>query len=500
VSAFRTLVLAAAVVLPGCGAHQQPRTSPASPSRAVQAVRADLARVFDAPIMERGTWAVDVRSLDTGEHLYNLNAGRMMMPASNLKILTLAAAAETLGWDYRFTTTLETRGSISAGVLHGDLIVRSNGDPTINTRNGRAVVVFGDWISALKSAGISEVDGRIIGDDQAFDDEGLGAGWSWDYLQYSYAAPVGALEYNEDTANLLVSPGAQPGAPAIVSLSAGSGLTLVNRAFTGRAESLETVTYRRPLDHAALEVTGSVPAGSATLQMHVAVVNPTVFFVQSLKDALGDAGMKVSGDAVDLDDVAAELQMMPQAEARVLASTQSPPLREIATVLMKVSQNLYAETLLKAMGAAHGGLGTAEGGRLAVKSVLDGWGVPADAYAMYDGSGLSRYDYVTAGALTTVLERMYRDPKHRDAFLATLPIAGKDGTMAARLDRTRAQGNAIAKTGSIANVRSLSGFVRTRDDEVLAFSILANDFPVPSASVDYIADLAVEILSNFTRK
>jgi D-alanyl-D-alanine carboxypeptidase/D-alanyl-D-alanine-endopeptidase (penicillin-binding protein 4) len=167
---------------------------------------------------------------------------------------------------------------------------------------------------------------------------------------------------------------------------------------------------------------------------------------------------------------------------------------------MKVSQNLYAETLLKALGAVRGGLGTAEGGRVAVRSVLDRWGVPRDAYTMNDGSGLSRYDYVTAGALITVLEHMYRDPRHREAFLATLPVAGRDGTLASRLGRTRAAGNALAKTGSISNVRALSGFVRTRDDEMLAFSILANDFPIPSATVNYIADLAVETLANFTRK
>jgi D-alanyl-D-alanine carboxypeptidase/D-alanyl-D-alanine-endopeptidase (penicillin-binding protein 4) len=152
------------------------------------------------------------------------------------------------------------------------------------------------------------------------------------------------------------------------------------------------------------------------------------------------------------------------------------------------------------MGAVRGGLGTAEGGRVAVHAVLDAWGVPRDAYTMYDGSGLSRYDYVTARALTTILEHLYRDPRHRDAFLATLPIAGRDGTLASRLGRSRAAGNALAKTGSISNVRALSGFVRTRDDEALAFSILANDFTVDSATVNYIADIAVEILSNFTRK
>lgn len=499
-SAFRALVLASVLALPGCAGKQPPRTSAARPSPALQEVRADLARVFGAPIMDRGVWAVDVTSLSTGEHLYSLNAGKLMMPASNLKILTLAAAAETLGWTYRFTTTLEARGSISAGVLRGDLIVRSNGDPTINARNGRANAVWGEWISALAAAGISSIEGRIVGDDQAFDDEGIGAGWAWDYLQYSYAAPVGALEVNENTAALLVLPGSSPGTPISVDLTPGSGFVLVNRAITGAPGSPDRIEYRRSIDRAVLEVTGSIPAGAGASRYFVAVVNPTLYYVRSLKDALVANGIAVSGDAVDLDDIAAEVLMAPPTDTRVLASTQSPPLREIAAVMMKVSQNLYAETLLKALGAAHGGLGTAEGGRIAVHTVLDGWGVPRDAYVMYDGSGLSRYDYVTAGTLTTVLERMYRDPRHRDAFLATLPIAGRDGTLASRLVRTRAEGNTLAKTGSISNVRALSGFVRTRDDEMLAFSILANDFPIQAATVNYIADLAIEILSNFTRK
>jgi D-alanyl-D-alanine carboxypeptidase/D-alanyl-D-alanine-endopeptidase (penicillin-binding protein 4) len=450
--------------------------------------------------MERGVFAVDVKSIDTGERLYELNAGRLMMPASNMKILTLAAAAEVLGWDYRFVTTLETNGTVADGVLRGDLIVRGRGDPSINSRDGRAEAVLFEWTRALQAAGITAIDGRIVGDDQAFDDEGLGAGWAWDYLQYGYAAPAGALEFNENTATLTISPGTAAGSAAFLTLSAASGFTIVNRAVTGATGSIETLDYRRHLDRAVLEVTGSIPLGSASAVRSVAVLNPTLFFAQALKDGLAARGIPVSGDAVDLDDVAAEMLMEGAVERRVLATTESPPLRAIATVLMKVSQNLYAETLLKAVAASGGGLGTTEGGRMAVRALLDSWGVPRDAYVMYDGSGLSRYNYVTARTLTTVLERLYGDARHRDAFIATLPTAGRDGTMAARLRRTRAEGNALAKTGSIANVRSLSGFVRTRDGEMLVFGILTNHFVIPAATVNWMADLGVEILSNFTRK
>jgi len=227
------------------------------------------------------------------------------------------------------------------------------------------------------------------------------------------------------------------------------------------------------------------------------VVNPTIYFAQSLKDGLAARGIPVSGDAVDFDDVAAAIDA--GLERRVLATRTSPPLRAIATVMMKVSQNLYAETLLKAAGRVTGGLGTIAAGREAANATLKAWGVGGEAYVMADGSGLSRYNYVSAAALTTILEHMYKDAKHRDALIGTLPIAGTDGTLATRMRRTRAEGNALAKTGSISNVRSLSGFVRTRDGELLVFSILGNGFVIPSATVNWIADLAVEVLANFTR-
>lgn len=453
-------------------------------------------------------WGIDVRSVDTGERLFELNPGKLMMPASNMKILTLATAAKTLGWDYRFTTTLEARGSISEGVLHGDLVIKSNGDPTINSRNGRADSVLAQWAQALADAGIRSIDGRVIGNDQAFDDEGIGAGWAWDYLQYGYAAPVGALQFNESVATLTIAAAPTAGGTAIVSLQPGAGLELLNRATTGGSGSDDTIDYRRHLDRAVLEVTGSIPLGAQPEVRTVAVVNPTLFFAESVRTGLIARGIAVTGQAVDYDDVAAELQAADAGTdrstglpfAKVIATTDSPPLREIATVLMKVSQNLYAETLLKAVGAARGGLGTTEGGRIAARDSLVSWGVPPDSYVMYDGSGLSRYNYVTASTLTSILEHLYKDPVHRDAFLATLPIAGKDGTLASRLRLTRAEGNALAKTGSIANVRALSGFVKTRDGETLVFSILANDFVIPSATINWIADLGVEILSNFSRK
>lgn len=491
----------------GCGAHAAPQVSPPAPPTkaalaAMRDLQAQLATVFAAPVMAHGTWGVHVRSIERGDTLFAHNAGKLMMPASNMKVLTLAATAEQLGWDYLFTTTMETIAPVQDGVLRGDLFVRGGGDPTISTRGKRNDALFDEWAAALRAAGITSIDGRIVGDDQALEEQGIGPGWSWDYLEAGYAAPVGALQYNDNTADLTIAPGAVVGEPAIVQLAPGSGLTLVNLVRTGEGAGSGvrgSVNVQRRIDRPEIEVTGMIPLGAPAITRTVAVLNPTLFFAQSLKDALVARGIAVTGEAMDADDLAPELVQHAAAERRVLVTSTSPPLREVATVLMKVSQNQYAETFLKTLGGSRGGVGTTTAGRRAAGEVFKRWGIPDDGYVVSDGSGLSRYNYVSPAALTAILTRIHQDPRHRDAFIATLPVAGKDGTLSSRMRGSLAAGNAVAKTGSIANVRALSGYVKARNGETLAFSILANDFVVPAATVTWITDLAVEILAAFDR-
>jgi serine-type D-Ala-D-Ala carboxypeptidase/endopeptidase (penicillin-binding protein 4) len=467
------------------------------PSKHERALAADLDRIFNAPVMEQGLWGVEVKSLDTGRVLYVRNARTLMMPASNMKILTLAAAAETLGWDYRFTTTLETSAPVNDGALEGDLFVRGGGDPSINNRGKRADAVFDEWAAALKAAGITRIGGGVIGDGSAFDDRRLGQGWSWDYLQDGYAAPISALELNENVATLSIKPGGKPGDAAGLDLPPSTGLGLIHHVVTGEAGSATAITVDRPADKAYLDVRGTIAVDAAPATRDVAVANPTLYFAHALTLALQARGVTIHG--IPREFVRPEFEV-PTEPRRVLLESKSPPLRDIATVMMKVSQNLYAETLLKAVGAAKSGLGSAENGRRAAAEIFSAWGIPAGGYVQADGSGLSRYDYLTAEMVVTLLEHLYRDPKHRDAFVATLPIAGKDGTVSTRLKRTRAEGNALAKTGSISNTRALSGYVKTRDGETLAFSILANSFTIPAATVNYIADVAVETLANHSNR
>jgi serine-type D-Ala-D-Ala carboxypeptidase/endopeptidase (penicillin-binding protein 4) len=491
-------VLAVSLLVVTNCAPGPPTTTPKLNSRAERALAADLGRIFGAPVMDQGLWGVEVKSLDTGRVLYALNPRKLMMPASNMKIATLAAAAETLGWDYRFKTTLETTAEVDSGLLKGDLIVRGGGDPTINARDQRAAAVFDEWAAALKAAGITRIDGNVIGDASAFDRRRLGQGWSWDYLQDGYAAPSGALEFNEDIATLSIRPGAKAGDDAAIEVTPGAGLGLIHHVVTGEAGSATKIAVERRPDGAWLDVIGSIALDATPASREVAVADPEIYFAHSLLLALVERGIAVRGLPKGMPDWRNLLAPLPR---RVLVESRSPPLREIATTMMKVSQNLYAETLLKAVGAVtSGGPGSAEAGVAAARDIFAGWSIRPGTYVQVDGSGLSRYDFLTAEMIVTLLERLSKDPRHHDAFVATLPIAGQDGTISTRMKNTRAEANAVAKTGSISNVRALSGYVKTRDGDTLVFSILANNFTISAATVNWIADLAVERLANFTRR
>jgi D-alanyl-D-alanine carboxypeptidase/D-alanyl-D-alanine-endopeptidase (penicillin-binding protein 4) len=432
-----------------------------------------------------------VKSLKDGETLYARNAGKLMMPASNMKIVTLAAAAERLRWDYTYETQLLAVGAIERGTLHGDLLVVGSGDPSIVTTDGMAARLFDAWADQLKMLGVRTILGRVIGDDDAFDDEELGFGWSWDDLPDDYAAGVSALQFNENAARVTITGGAWAGDAAAIDVTpAGTGLIIHNLLTTSAPDAPASIAMRRLPGSSRIDVRGTVPAGATPLTRVVSVDNPTLFAVTALRDALIARGIDVRGPAVDIDD-------MPHPPKRsdgvVLITYRSPPLSTLAVRLMKVSQNLYAETLLKTLGAS------AAAGRMTVQAVLDKWGIPADELIQRDGSGLSRYDYVTADALVAILAHVDRDDTLRAPFEASLPIAGRDGTLANRMKGTAAEGNARAKSGSMSNVRALSGYVTSGDGEPLVFSILANNFETTADVINHATDAIVVRLAGFRR-
>ena len=420
----------AADCLPGQPATErcpdQARALGASP--AIVRLQRDLdARLAAAPL-DQGTWGVVVQSLASGETLYARNGQKLLMPASSMKTVTLAVAAERLGWDFSFETRLVADGSIDERFLNGDLIVVGQGDPSLDDWDGAATRLFATWAQAIKARGIDTIGGRIIGNDNAIDDAFLGSGWAWDDLDRSFATSIGALQFNQNTAQVTIGPGSAEAAPATVALApGGSGLVLRNLITTSAADSSCRGSDTSSCGQRRARVARIGPARQRAVHAQRLGLQPhPVFRATRLRDALIANGIDVRGLAMDIDDVADA----PTGDAGVtLVSYRSPSLGVLATTMMKLSQNLYAETLMQAIG-----------GPDQARSVLEGWGIAPQNMLIADGSGLSRYNLVTPEVLVAILNRVARDERLRGPFEATLPVAGRDGTLEQRMRGTAAAG------------------------------------------------------------
>jgi serine-type D-Ala-D-Ala carboxypeptidase/endopeptidase (penicillin-binding protein 4) len=495
-------VLIGIAVVPGngCAARRSdPLLSPTvidARDRHARAFQEDIATLFAAPALGRGLAAVRVESLDRDEVLFRYNDERRVLPASCLKIVTYAAAAELLGWDYRFVTRLFANGPIVEGVLQGDLIVTSSGDPTFSARYEAPAIVFGRWAERFKEAGIRSIAGRLVGDDRAFGADQLGAGWAWDDLANAYAAPVGALQVDDNVTTVTVTPGARPGELAATTIAeAQDGLTLEARVDTVDAGASTTIVFERLPATRTLRVSGAIAAGAPPIVRSVAVVDTTRHFLKILRDVLESSGILIAGGITDI----ASAGVIPSAAGAPLLEHASPPLREIAAVGMKTSHNLHAESVFRALSAKDVLVASTALSRDAVTRVLSSWGVSADAAVVADGSGLSRHNYVTAAAVMTVLRRMAADEDHRDDWMGAFPAGGSDGTLSSRFMSSVARGRVRAKTGTLMGVRSLAGYVRTDAGELLAFVMIVNNAVGTREEVDGVLDAAIDRMVAFRR-
>jgi D-alanyl-D-alanine carboxypeptidase/D-alanyl-D-alanine-endopeptidase (penicillin-binding protein 4) len=479
-TAVRSLAAAQAVAIPA-SPHEQ--------------LRRDLQAIFSDRSIDHGWWSVNVQSLQHGETLYRLNPTRMLTPASAQKLITTAVAAERLGWDFRFTTRIYATGPIDAsGAVNGDLIVVSDGDPTINPRHPERWGLFDEWGKQLAAKGIRQVNGHLIGDDNAFEEPGWGGGWSWDDLAFGYGAAVTALQYAENQVELLIGPGLQVGARAVITASpSGSGLVIDHQMTTVAAGEPNRVNLARQPNSQMLTVSGQVAMGSPLISEYAAVDNPTQVYLNAMRVAFHRQGVNLERTPLDIDEVRIQPDM---SKATLLIEEKSPPLSEIVDVTLKWSRNIYAETLLLTM-APEGQPKSFAGGLKAVEETLRKWGISSEYFLARDGSGLSRYDYLSADALNWVLTYLWIDPAHAEPYRAALAVFGQSGSVANRLKDTPANGRVWAKTGSMSQVRSLSGYLVTTEGEPLVFSFMVNGFRVPSREIDAAMDKALLRLVDF---
>ncbi len=444
------------------------------------------------PGVSRASWGIVVSSLDRHDRLVDLNAHTLFVPASVAKLVSVATAAEAVGWDHRFETSLLTTGSVSQGRLFGDLIVVGSGDPSIGGRGGGDLSTF---VAAVKAAGFERIEGRIVGDDDALEEPRPQLSWAWDDLGYTTGSLFGALNLAENRTVVTVTPASTAGAPADVSIQArAEGRPIVNRVTTGPAGSPSLVWPEQRPGETALTIAGSIPLGASPTPLGISSGNPTLWFVTVLRNRLIEEGIVVTGEAVDIDDLSPPPD---RSDATMLFTYRSPTLAEIARPLLKESINLYGEAFMR-LNTDKGVFPTNDAALDGLRKRLTAWGLSDGSYQLVDGSGLSRRDAISPEAVMAVLQRM-SSSSDAAPFLTALPIAGFDGSLAARMKGTAAEGNLRAKTGTMSNIRSLAGYVTARNGEHLAFVILINNFEGTSAAANQAIDAVAVRIAEFTR-
>jgi D-alanyl-D-alanine carboxypeptidase/D-alanyl-D-alanine-endopeptidase (penicillin-binding protein 4) len=462
----------------------------------------EIDRAIDESDLARARWGIFVISMKDGRVLYSRNGDQLFTPASNMKIYTTAAALDLLGADYRWRTSVYADKQPDAGgVIDGSLTLFGRGAPDLNSYGKEGLPSLADQ---LYQRGVRRVSGNIIGDESYFRGELFGLGWQWNDLQWYFGAEPSALTIDENSLELKIAPADKVGSAASLTLNRETNsFHLINNTMTVARDATTTIGINRGLSDNDLRVWGDFPNGGRAFTAYLSVPNPALWAATLFKEALIGRGIKVDGEARSRDFRVGENEKFDPQKAVEIAEENSKTLDEIVRRTNKESNNLYAELILRTLGKERGASvpdpdqrnnrerGDDEAGTAVVRSWLVQSGIPSEALAIRDGSGLSRLDLVTPQTTARLLVAIARTASAA-AFHDSLPIAGRDGTLGGRLSREA--GRVFAKTGSLTYIHSLSGYATTEKNEVLAFSIFCNDatgHSNPVRVIDQIVGLVV---------
>jgi len=486
---MRKLILASLTISSALTAQspssQRPRTVPLRGS-----LEQRLAQLVDVPPFNRATWGIYVVD-DRGRVLYQRNADRFSVPASNTKLVVTAAAAVLLPAGYRVKTSLYLNGRLDGGVLYGDLILYGRGDPTWSARcysvdtlapgacdsTFTAIDAIAD---SIRARGIRRITGKLVGDGSYFEPTLIHYGWNaWD-LTWWYAAPVSGLGFHDNSVDFQIAPGSAVDAPPAINWAPDLGLiTFENRARTVPAESSSTIgdNFFRSGAGWSIRAEGAVPLGKKPWTENVALPDPNLYAARALAASLARQGVSVEGGAASTTDSLAYRTV--RCCGTPLLEYAGRPLPDIIFPILNSSQNWFAEMLLKILGRELQGDGSWRAGLdVERRFLIDSVRIDSTAFALEDGSGLAAGNLVTAHAFAQLLHYMHGHPKG-GPFVAGLPHAGEPGSLLRRFGGTPLEGRVIAKTGSIDRVNSLSGYIEARNGRTITFSVQANGHAVP---------------------
>ena len=495
-----------------------PKITPAS---TLPELQAKISEILAKPELESAIVGVKVVSLDNGRVLFEENANKLLRPASNMKLYTVAAALDRLSPDYRFVTSVyaATRPDAS-GVVRGNLTIYGRGDPSIGARfnNGDYFKAIDELATRIVAAGVKRVEGDLVGDESYFIGPKYGSGWEWEDLTWFSGAEVSPLTVNDNTLDLVVKPGSAVGQPAVITTGPPDPLlAIVNKITTSAKGERRDISLYRGLKENTVNLTGSIPIDDKGYTGIIAISHPALLFISLLRSSLTQKGVVITGKSRTTGEISqppyipgtpvASAHGLPALYQNEIATLQSPPFDVIAAQTLKRSQNLYTELILRTLGKITPAPATMSSlfqtsealGLEGVKLFLKTVGIRPETLVLDDGSGLSRSDMVTTESTVQLLTFM---SKHRYAnvFREALPIAGVDGTLRNRMKGTAAENNVRAKTGVLSSAASLGGYVTTAAGEKLVFTIMVNNYPREVEPRSMCIDPIAVLLASFTGK
>ncbi len=427
---------------------------------------------------------IQVTDLTNGQTVYEKNAARTYTPASNQKIITAAAGLWYLGPDYRFKTRIyRTLGDVHHGQFEGNIVIKFAGDPELTIPDLSQLI-----LALAKQEGISDIHGDLIIDQSLYGEHNFGPGWTLDDIQHCFSAPIGANILNQNCIRLGVAPGNTVNSPiTILPNHTNAYISLINHATTQSQKTAGCYLQLKTTSHNHYILEGCLPLKAKPQAFSMAVEDPTAFAREVITRLLAQHHIRLQGQ------IKTEVT---NHRLKLIAEHQSAPLIHYIQDMLKKSDNLISDSLFKKLGSLYfKEQGSWSKGSKAIKHILrDKANMMPFSGMIADGSGLSRYNLTSPQQLVHLLEKIYQSPTLAPLFIEALPIAGIDGTLKYRMNTSETRGKVKAKTGTMANITALSGFIYTKNQKVLAFSIMINGIVGSTVPYRLLTDQICEFL------
>lgn len=447
-------------------------------AQTVKEVRAAIKKVVEDEDLKNASISFYAFDLDSNRIISGISSSRSLVPASTMKLITTATALEMMGSGKRFSTTIKYSGEIDTNcVLNGNIYIVGGGDPALGShRYGRHYGDFlGKWATAILNLGIDSINGRVIGDASIFSEQMIPPTWIWGDLGNYYGAGPCGLSIYENRCTLSLISGKKGDSTYISCVKP----YIPNLEFDNYVKGVVTnkdqsYIYGAPYQEERI-IKGGIPVNQKEFDVDGSIPDPTYLAAFELDMKLREIGVKLSNTASTLRKIKATSVGFPKEKRRIVTTTRSPSLSSLISATNMHSINLYAEHLMNQIGVykyRHGATGS---GTTATYQFWKSKGLDVDGFYVNDGSGLSRFNGVTAKQLVGILKIMY-ESKNYKIFLKSLPVAGKSGTLINVGKGTAAKGRVMAKSGTMTRVKSYAGYVKTKSKKNVAFAIIANNY------------------------